>query len=114
MKKTTILLITLFLLTAVSGWSDTDISGSWEVAHVGVYGNSAYFKVKNYTFYKENSTEQVTWGLIYIDLTTIGGRALYTQVLTAQAAKLRITRIIYGENSSGASFASLIRISDSE
>ena len=48
-------------------------------------------------FYTKEGLQECKWGIMYIDLSTEAGKAMFSQVLTAKTAGFKIVRIDYSK-----------------
>ncbi|MBD1557666.1 hypothetical protein HC752_12055 [Vibrio sp. S9_S30] len=49
-------------------------------------------------FYTTEGLQECKWGIMYIDLSTEAGKAIFSQVLTAKTAGFKIVRIDYSKS----------------
>jgi hypothetical protein len=61
-------------------------------------------------FYATEGITECRWGIMYLNLSTEAGKAMFSQLLTAKSAGFKVVRIDYTVSSSGTCLASGIHI----
>ena len=61
-------------------------------------------------FYATEGITECKWGIMFLNLSTEAGKAMFSQVLTAKSANFKVVRIDYTVSSSGTCLASGLHI----
>lgn len=88
---------------ATSVFACDEIGISKSILSIGVQGDDAYFTLV------EGFQCPTQWGLVYIDLSTPGGRAALAKLEIAKALSSKVVRVAYDTNPGGMSMLSIIQ-----
>ncbi|MDO6708530.1 hypothetical protein [Photobacterium sp. 1_MG-2023] len=106
MKKILCTLLGLFSFSfsVMANQSDPEINQSLTITQVFSEGTTTA------GFYTAEGIKDCQWEIMYLDLSTESGKAMFSQVLAAKSAGFKVVRIYYNKKESGTCTATGLHI----